>query len=178
MSELDVIRMPCPWRWTLVMLGDETSPLLAYVRTYALVESFQPQGMSWNQFSLFSYSMMRTSVGFSAVGEGRSSAALIWVTSWFNLGNKGWFEQDFGKLTGSQMPQTPWEVTIIFNGHDRVPVAVTLRLHAELLYFELFVYTQSQTGKTLKRILLWKVYITLDFSYCKYCKIVILSIFY
>lgn len=44
--------------------------------------------------------MMRTSVGFSAVGEGRSSAALIWVTSWFNLGNKNWFEQDFGKLTG------------------------------------------------------------------------------
>lgn len=30
--------------------------------------------------SLFSYSMLRKSVGFSAVREGRSSAALIWVT--------------------------------------------------------------------------------------------------
>lgn len=42
-----------------------------------------------------SYSMIRKSVGFSAVGEGRSSAALIWVTkvvliwvtSWFNMDN-------------------------------------------------------------------------------------------
>lgn len=31
-------------------------------------------------FPLFSYSMLRKSVGFSAVREGRSSAALIWVT--------------------------------------------------------------------------------------------------
>lgn len=151
MNELDVIRMPCPWRWTLVMLGDETSPLLAYVRTYALVESFQPQGMSWNQFSLFSYSMMRTSVGFSAVGEGRSSAALIWVTSWFNLGNKGWFEQDFGKLTGSQMPQTPWEVTIIFNGHDRVPCSRYFKITCRVALFWAFCVHTIPNWKNFKK---------------------------
>lgn len=51
------------------------------------LEASNHKVMSWNQFPLFSYSMMRKSVGFSAVGEGRSSAALIWETSWFNLGN-------------------------------------------------------------------------------------------
>lgn len=66
--------------WTLVMLGNGTCPLSVYARERALAGGFQPEGVSWNQFPLFSYSMMRKSFGFSAVGEGRSSAALIWVT--------------------------------------------------------------------------------------------------